>query len=119
MPVGARISVCDPLAIAGQPIALRIARLAERLLEPLPYDRMESREHRGSTARHIATTNADRCVLENAPQLLRAPLQNLPVVAAFGTLELHLLRLLEVVHEDRIHLRSNRRIERDAAAIRC
>src|SRR6266699_1051504 len=59
--------------------ALRIARLAERLLEPSPYDRMKARQ-KGGTTSHVTGwgwwTILD-CVLEYASQLLRAPFENL------------------------------------------
>src|SRR6185437_553400 len=45
--------------------------------------------------------------LQNAPQLLRSPLDRPLVQRAMLPLgQLYLLRILEVVHEDRIHLRA-------------
>src|SRR5258706_3346199 len=100
-------------------LALRIARLAERLLEPSPYDGMKARQHGGTTS-HVTGwgwgwgwwTILD-CVLEYASQLLRPPFENLSREGTLSELvELYLLGPFYVIHENRVHLCSDAAVER-------
>ena len=80
-------------------LSLRIARLAERVLEPLPDKGMKPREDRRITS-HFADRNRSERVLEHAPQLLRSPFENFARQRSLPELlELDFLGPFEVVHE--------------------
>ena len=82
-------------------LTLRVARIPEGLLEPLPHQRVESRQRRGAACHIDARLMPGRRVLKHTTQLLRSPLENLSGKRTLPELiELDLFRPLEVVHED-------------------
>src|SRR6266550_4971973 len=108
------MSVCAPLAIAGHPLrcgSLGSPKVSLNHCRTRGWKRA-SMEVLPLTSRVIEWSFPER--LENAAQLLRAPLENpsrewpLPELV-----QLYLLRPREVVHEDRVHLRADSPVERD------